>query len=194
MMGFSLMNRLCLCQVYVSQNQSHSYFTTNGLPPISSSWRQAPWDPGPEFLFSNWTLAVIILTYHFWREDVSVYNCCWSSPAQSFSGPSPAGLMTIFYCLGFETPSTWGGGKFPYLYPPGIGWPDYTHRHWVYMRSHAICARAYSTILHVALARIAQKTPLLTVLLLRDVTIGADSIENTASNSSSIFACYRAIT
>jgi hypothetical protein len=29
-----------------------------------------------------------------WREDVSVvYNCCWSSPAQSFSGPSPAGLI-----------------------------------------------------------------------------------------------------
>jgi hypothetical protein len=26
-----------------------------------------------------------------WRQDWSVvYNCCWSSPAQSFSGPSPA--------------------------------------------------------------------------------------------------------
>jgi hypothetical protein len=32
------------------------------------------------------------------REDGSVvYNCCRSSPAQSFSGPSPAGLMTIFF-------------------------------------------------------------------------------------------------
>jgi hypothetical protein len=39
-----------------------------------------------------------------WREDGSVvYNCCWSSPAQSFSGPSPVGLTTIFYCLWFET-------------------------------------------------------------------------------------------
>jgi hypothetical protein len=27
-----------------SQSQSQSYFTTGGLPPISSSWRQAPWD------------------------------------------------------------------------------------------------------------------------------------------------------
>jgi hypothetical protein len=35
-----------------------------------------------------------------WREDGSVvYSCCWSSPAQSFSGLSLAGLMTAFYCL-----------------------------------------------------------------------------------------------
>jgi hypothetical protein len=30
-----------------------------------------------------------------------------ASPAQSFSGPSPAGLMTTFYCLRVETPPTW---------------------------------------------------------------------------------------
>jgi hypothetical protein len=42
------------------------------------------------------------------REDSSVvYNCCWASPAQSFSGPSPAGLMTVLYYLRFETPITW---------------------------------------------------------------------------------------
>jgi hypothetical protein len=39
-----------LCQ---SQSQSQSYFTTGGLPPISSSWRQAPWGPRPEFFFST---------------------------------------------------------------------------------------------------------------------------------------------
>jgi hypothetical protein len=39
-----------------------------------------------------------------WREDGSVvYNCCWPSPKQSFSGPSPMGLVTIFYCLRIET-------------------------------------------------------------------------------------------
>jgi hypothetical protein len=39
-----------------------------------------------------------------WREDGSiVYNCCWSSSAQSFLGPSPVGLAIIFYCLRFET-------------------------------------------------------------------------------------------
>jgi hypothetical protein len=39
-----------------------------------------------------------------WREDGSVFCiCCWPSPAQSFSGPSPLGLAAIFYCLSFET-------------------------------------------------------------------------------------------
>jgi hypothetical protein len=39
-----------------------------------------------------------------WREDGSVMcRCCWPLPAQSFSGPSPLGLATEFYCLRFET-------------------------------------------------------------------------------------------
>jgi hypothetical protein len=64
------------------------------------------------------------------REDGSiVYNCCWASPAQSFSGPRPAGLMTTFYCLRYETPPTWRATS-PYLYPPGTEWPSYTPRHW----------------------------------------------------------------
>jgi hypothetical protein len=32
-----------------------------------------------------------------------VYNFCWFSPAQSFSSPSPVGLVAISYCLRFET-------------------------------------------------------------------------------------------
>jgi hypothetical protein len=39
-----------------------------------------------------------------WREDGSVFClCCWPLPAQSFSGPSPLGLVTVFYCLRIET-------------------------------------------------------------------------------------------
>jgi hypothetical protein len=41
------------------------------------------------------------------RGESVVYNCCSPSPAQSFKGPSPAGLMTIFYCLRIKIPSTW---------------------------------------------------------------------------------------
>jgi hypothetical protein len=45
-----------------SQSHSQSYFTTCGLLPISSSWRQAPWDSDQMFsIFFNWTLAVIVL-------------------------------------------------------------------------------------------------------------------------------------
>jgi hypothetical protein len=39
-----------------------------------------------------------------WREGGSVvYNFCWPSAAQSFSGTSPVRLATIFYCHIFET-------------------------------------------------------------------------------------------
>jgi hypothetical protein len=52
------------------------------------------------------------------------------SAAQSFSGPTPTGLVTTFYCLRFETLPTWRA-RSPYLHPPGTGWPSYTSRHWV---------------------------------------------------------------
>jgi hypothetical protein len=39
----------------------------------------------------------------WWEVGSVIYNCYWPSPAQSFSGPSSVGLVTIFYCLGFET-------------------------------------------------------------------------------------------
>jgi hypothetical protein len=52
-----------------------------------------------------------------WQEDgSSFYNCCWPLPAQSFSGPSPARLMSTFYCLQFETPQPRGPG--PRIYIP----------------------------------------------------------------------------
>jgi hypothetical protein len=60
-----------------------------------------------------------------WRENGSViYNCCWPSPAHSFSGPSPVGLATIFNCLRFETSlfvasyhsQGYGGGIWPRLH------------------------------------------------------------------------------
>jgi hypothetical protein len=88
-------------------------------PESSSSWRQAPWDSRPIFF-----LTKHLRLYHLlWKEDGSViYNCCWSSPAQSFSGPSPAGLMIIFYSLRLETSPTWRA-RSPYLYPQEQGGP-----------------------------------------------------------------------
>jgi hypothetical protein len=37
------------------------------------------------------------------RERACRLLCCWSSMAQSFSGPISVALVTIFYCLRFET-------------------------------------------------------------------------------------------
>jgi hypothetical protein len=89
----------------------------------------------------------------FWRKDGSVvYNCCWSSPAQSFSGPSPSGLMTVFYCLRFEIPPTWRVRSLN-LYPPGTGWPSYTPRQWVPFLSSPTTRRATVEVFEPASSR-----------------------------------------
>jgi hypothetical protein len=44
-----------------TQSQSKSHVTTSGLSPISSSWRQVPWDSRQVILFSKWIIAVIVL-------------------------------------------------------------------------------------------------------------------------------------
>jgi hypothetical protein len=46
-----------------------------------------------------------------WREDGSViysYHCLWAMPEQSLSGPSPAELKTLFYCLIWDSPNLEG--------------------------------------------------------------------------------------
>jgi hypothetical protein len=56
------------------------------------------------FLLLSDSCGFVDVRHSLWRQDGSVaYNCSWSSPAQSFSGPTPVGLVTIFYCLRFET-------------------------------------------------------------------------------------------
>jgi hypothetical protein len=82
--------------------------------------------------FLIWILALIV---HMEHSTLSVavyvlYNSCWPSPAQSFSGPTPAGLVTRFYILRFKTPPTWWA-RSPYLHHPWTGWLGYTPRHWV---------------------------------------------------------------
>jgi hypothetical protein len=83
------------------------------------------------FLLLSDSWGLVDMGRSLWQDNGSaIYNCCWSSPAHSFFSPSPTGLVTIFYCLKFETPQTWRA-RSPYLYPPQIGWLSYTSRHWV---------------------------------------------------------------
>jgi hypothetical protein len=75
-------------------------------------------EPKTRFLLLPDSCGFADVRRHLWREDGSaLYNCCWSSPVQSFSDPRPSGLMTTFYCLRFEIPPTWKA-RSPYLYPP----------------------------------------------------------------------------
>jgi hypothetical protein len=82
------------------------------------------------FLLLSDSCGFVDLRHPLWRENGSVvYNCSWPSPAQSFSGPSPIGLVVIFYSLRSETSlfiasydsQGHGGGIRPRLH---TAWPD----------------------------------------------------------------------
>jgi hypothetical protein len=50
--------------------------------------------PKTRFLLLSGSCRFVHVGRFLWREDRSViYNCCWPSPVQSLSGPSPVGLM-----------------------------------------------------------------------------------------------------
>jgi hypothetical protein len=86
--------------------------------------------PKTRFLLLSDTCGFVDVGRPLWPEDGSVvYNCCWTSPAQSFSGPSPAGLVTIFYSQirGFPQPGVPG----PRIYiPQEQGGPVIPPRTW----------------------------------------------------------------
>jgi hypothetical protein len=105
-----------------SQSQCQSYFTTGGLSPITSSWRQAPWDSGPVILFLNGYSPYV--TSSLTREWVCCLQLLLVLASVVILRYESRGLMT-FYCLRFETPPTWTATS-PYFYPTGTGWPGYT--------------------------------------------------------------------
>jgi hypothetical protein len=87
-----------------SQSQSQSHIATDGQS-VSKFWYRAPSGAHDLIFITVWQLrSCFFVGRPLWREDGSVsYKCCWLLPAQSFLGPSPFGLATIFYCLRFET-------------------------------------------------------------------------------------------
>jgi hypothetical protein len=110
--------------------ESESYVTTDGQS-ASLSWYKAPIRGlRPDFFSVRNTSESYVLDsvgHPLWREDGSVfYMCCWLLPAQSFSGPSPLGLATVFYCLRFETSLfcrllRLAGSRWRYSTPPPHG-------------------------------------------------------------------------
>jgi hypothetical protein len=67
------------------------------------TWCQTlPWDLRTiiRFFYSSLdNCGLVDVGFPTWRKDESVvYSCCGASPEQSLWGPSPAGLMTMFYC------------------------------------------------------------------------------------------------
>jgi hypothetical protein len=72
---------------------------------VSLSWNKAPiWGVRPDFYYCQTVMC--LLRWSALSDEwagLSFKNCCWPLPAQSFSGPSPVGLATIFYSLRLET-------------------------------------------------------------------------------------------
>jgi hypothetical protein len=147
-----------------------------------------------------------------WREEGSVvYDCCWTSPAQSFLGPSPAGLITTFYCPSFEDSTTWSARSL-YLYPPGAGWPSYNPRQWVPFSSPPTthrdtvevfdpastlekCTYRIYSIRYIVPARIAKKIslPLSHVLLCRGNVSTEPFPNNGCCTVAWLHSCYLAV-
>jgi hypothetical protein len=72
-----------------------------GVLPIQS---QSPITTDYQSVSKSDSYGLVSVGRPLWLEDGSVFCIyCWSSPAQLFSGPSPVGLVAIFYCLKFET-------------------------------------------------------------------------------------------
>jgi hypothetical protein len=66
-------------------------------------------------LLDSYNLVFVVRP--LWREDAPIFCICfWPLPAHSFSGPSPAGLMTTYYCLTFETLPTSSPGPRNYTH------------------------------------------------------------------------------
>jgi hypothetical protein len=66
---------------------------------VNKSWCRAPSGAHDQIFITIWQLrsCFFFCGAPLWRDDVSVCCiCCWSSPAQSSSGPSPFVLATIF--------------------------------------------------------------------------------------------------
>jgi hypothetical protein len=77
-----------------------------------------PLGTADKFFFFNhhWTAEGSLMCGTLSDEGTG-YSWCWASPQQSFSGPSPSGLTTIFYCLKFDAPPNWRA-RFSHFSPP----------------------------------------------------------------------------
>jgi hypothetical protein len=115
---------LKVAKAYKLMSWAEFYLTTDGQL-ASLSWNKAPiWGLRPDLYYLCDSYGLVLVGRPLWREDGYVfYICCWPLPAQSFFGPSPLGLATIFYCLPFETSLFVAGSRWRYSIPPPHGEP-----------------------------------------------------------------------
>jgi hypothetical protein len=114
-----------------SKSETQSYFTTGGLQPISSSWRQAPWDSRPVILFqlntcghSPYVTSSLTIGW-----VCSLQFLLALASAVIFRSESRGNHDHILLSQIRDSPKM--EARIPYLYIPGTGWPSCIRRHWV---------------------------------------------------------------
>jgi hypothetical protein len=138
--------------LYLKSKSSQNFVMTDGQS-ASLSRCQAPiWGPTPDFVTVTHSCGFVDVGCFLWREDGCVFYCCWSSPAQSFSSPSPAGVMTIFYSFRFDSTQAWRA-RSPSLYLLGAGWQSYAPRHRVSFPSPPATRKATVEVFELASRR-----------------------------------------
>jgi hypothetical protein len=96
----------------LSHSHSQSYCTTVGLQPISSSWRQAPWDSRQVILFSKWTIPAILLRKILSNEGMGLSYIIAAGPRQLSHSQV---WVPRNSCLRFKTPQLGGRGLRIYI-------------------------------------------------------------------------------
>jgi hypothetical protein len=78
---------------------SQSYFTTGGLPPISSSWRQAPWGMRPKIATGRYDTMIV---YDFWFITCTVllYNRIRTEGWEPYANLGPVCTLENFQWRG----------------------------------------------------------------------------------------------
>jgi hypothetical protein len=112
-----------------------------------SGYRALPLGPLTRVYFALLSLdnyVVLLSMRPLWRENGSVIYCTIASgPCQSNHTLAEVPQNSCpYFTVSFETPPTWRA-RFPYLYPPGTGWPSYTPGHWVPFPSPLTTRRDY---------------------------------------------------
>jgi hypothetical protein len=105
----------------VDTSQSQSYFTTGGLQPISSSWRQAPWDSRPAISFQLNTCGYSpYITSSLTKGWVCRLQLLLPLSSAVIPASEPHGIhdhILLPHIRDSPNPE----GQVPVLYPPGTG-------------------------------------------------------------------------
>jgi hypothetical protein len=98
------------------------------------------WGPRPDFCYYQTVEGVLTWEPSLTREQVCHFQLLLALTNTVILGTKSC-RTDDHYWFRFEIPPAWKA-RFPFLYPPGTGWPSYNPRHWVPFPSPPMICRA----------------------------------------------------